>query len=367
MKEVLPDYNDSLTNLACSILKYFEVDYKHNTISDVDRVLEENNPKNVVLILYDGMGYNLVNRILKSDDFLRVNMKRSISSVCPSTTTAATTSILSGLNPSEHNWLGWDMYVKEEDKIITLFLNTYKDTYKQAAPYNIARKYYGYKSLIEQINSGPYTASIVSPHGGINYKNLSDMNDKIVSELSSRGKKYIYVYYKNPDSTMHDYGTDAKETIDVFNEINKSTEELSNRLKDTLLIVVADHGHINSTPITISEYKDFYDTLDGDVSIEARFCSFKVKSGKEKEFEKLFNKYFSKWFILKTKEEIIREFYFGRGDYHKYYRDSLGDYFALAIGDKYFRYNDNSVNLVSMHAGLTEDEMRIPLIMKLIK
>ena len=367
MKETKPDYNDCITNVACSILKYFKVPYKHNTISDIDEVLEKNNPKNVVLILYDGMGYNLINRILNEDDFLRVNMTRSISTVCPSTTTAATTSILSGMNPSEHNWLGWDMYVKEEDKIITLFLNTYKDTYKVAAPYNIASKYYGYKNLIEQINDGKYSAGIVSLHGGVHYKNLSDMNDKIIEQIGMPGRRFVYVYHENPDSIMHEHGTDSIESINSFKEINRSTEELASRLKDTLLIVVADHGHMNSMPITISEYKDFFDTLDGDVSIEARFCSFKVKEDKKDEFVKLFNLYFSKWFILKTKEEIIREFWFGRGDYNKYYRASLGDYFAIATSNRYFRYNENSVNLVSMHAGITEDEMRVPLIMKLIK
>lgn len=193
------------------------------------------------------------------------------------------------------------------------------------------------------------------------------MNDKIINESLKKGKRYIYAYYEDPDSTMHKYGTDSKESIEVFKKINDSTMKLANRLKDTLLIVIADHGHMNSKAITLSEYKDFFDTLDGDISIEGRFCSFKVKEDKKDEFVELFNKYFSNDFILKTKEEIIREFWFGRGDYHKYYRSSLGDFFALAISDKYFRYNENSVNLVSMHAGICEDEMRIPLITLLIK
>lgn len=366
MKETHPDYNDSITNVACSIQKYFNVDYKHNTISDIDEMLEKYNPKNVVLILYDGMGYNLVNRILDENSFMRKNMIRSISSVCPATTTASTTSLLSGLNPSEHNWLGWDMYVKEEDKIITLFLNTYKDTYKQAAPYRIANKYYGYKNIIKQIEEGKYNASIVSNHGGIHYKDIKDMHEKIIEETKKEGRKFIYAYYEDPDSTMHEHGTDSLESINSFKEIDSCTNELSHKLKDTLLIIIADHGHINSSGVTLSEQKDIFDLLDGDISIEGRFCSFKIKEGKKEEFVKLFNQYYSNDFILKTKEEIIREFWFGRGDYHKYFRDSLGDYFALAISNKYFRYNENSVNLVSMHAGITEDEMRIPLIMKYI-
>ena len=43
------------------------------------------------------------------------NRIKSITSVFPPTTTAATTSMLSGLNPNEHGWLGWDLYFKKED------------------------------------------------------------------------------------------------------------------------------------------------------------------------------------------------------------------------------------------------------------
>jgi len=39
------NYEDCITNLACSIRKYFEVEYKHNTIKEVDEVLERVKPK----------------------------------------------------------------------------------------------------------------------------------------------------------------------------------------------------------------------------------------------------------------------------------------------------------------------------------
>ena len=50
------NYEECLTNLACSIRKYFELDYKHNTLDYIDKILEEKKPKNVVTILCDGMG-----------------------------------------------------------------------------------------------------------------------------------------------------------------------------------------------------------------------------------------------------------------------------------------------------------------------
>ena len=362
MNEIKPNYEDCITNLACSILKYFEVPYKHNTISDVDNLLEEYNPKNVVVILYDGMGYNLMNRILPDYSFLRTHTLRSISSVCPSTTTASTTSMLSGLNPCEHGWLGWDLYLKSENKIVTLFTNKLKDTDTLADKEHLATKYMPYKTLKQQIEENSnYYSSIVFPFGSNNvvYKDIDDMNKKIIAECNKEGKKYIYVYYEDPDGIMHETGTDSKETKDSFELIDRKTKELCESLEDTVVIVTADHGHMNSKGIVISDYKDFKDTLSSDVSIEARFCSFKVKKDKKDEFERLFNLYFSKYFLLKTKEQIINEHYFGIGSEHYEFKRSLGDYLALAISDRYFRYSDASVNLKSMHAGMTEDEMRI--------
>lgn len=111
--KVKNNYNECLTNFACSIRKYFDLDYKHNTLSYIDKLLEEKNPKNVVTILFDGMGSNIIDRILKKDSFLIKNRIKSITTVFPATTVAATTSIMTGLNPVESGMLGWDMILKK--------------------------------------------------------------------------------------------------------------------------------------------------------------------------------------------------------------------------------------------------------------
>ena len=367
MRIVKPDYEECITNIACSVLNYFNAPIKHNTIKEIDGLLKTN-PKNVIVILYDGMGYNLINRILPIDSFLRQNMVKSISSVCPSTTTASTTSMLSGLNPCEHGWLGWDTYIKSEDKIVTLFKNTLKGSEEQAAPYFVADKYLYYDDIKKQIENVNGIASIIFPFGENNivYTDINDMNNKIIEESNKPGKRYIYAYFENPDAIMHLTGTSSNETKDTFKLIDDSTKDLSTKLNDSLLIVTADHGHINSDKILIPEYNDFYNTIDGDISIEPRFCSFNIIKEKEEEFLNLFNKYFKDYFILKTKKEIIDEKWFGTGDEHKEFRDSIGDYVAIAISNKHFKYKEPNMNFISSHAGLTEDEMRIPLILKRI-
>ena len=365
MKYKYPNYNDCITNLACSILKYFDCKYTHNTIGDVDKVLEENNPQNVIVILYDGMGYNLINRILPEDSFIRQNMLRSYSSVCPATTTASTTAMLSGLNPCEHGWLGWNLYIPPFGKIVTMFTNTLKDKEEQAADYSVAYKYYPYKNLIDNINETENSAYIISPFAGIRYDSLDDMINKIIEVSKKDGKKYIYAYFESPDDLMHLFGTNSKEARDSFFEIDKATKRLSEQLENAVLIITADHGHMNTDAILISDYPDFNNTLDGDVWIEGRFCAFKVKD--EERFKELFKKYFGKDFLLKSKEEIINEKFFGDGIENQYFRDSLGDYFGLGISNKTFKYDENSHVYASSHAGITEDEMDIPLVLKVRK
>ena len=67
--KVKNNYNECLTNLACSIRKYFDLEYHHNTLSYIDDILEKEKPTNVVLMLLDGMGSNIIDRALDKDSF----------------------------------------------------------------------------------------------------------------------------------------------------------------------------------------------------------------------------------------------------------------------------------------------------------
>lgn len=160
--KVRNNYNECLTNLACSIRKYFNLSYNHNTIEFVDKILEEKKPKNVVTILYDGMGANILKRTLNENDFLVKNMKKSITTVFPATTVAATTSMVTGLNPIETGMIGWNTYYKDIDKIITTFLNFEKidPTFTPLVEAKkVRQKYMKEKTIVESINEeGKYKA-----------------------------------------------------------------------------------------------------------------------------------------------------------------------------------------------------------------
>ena len=96
---VLPDYENSILNLINSILHYYHVETKYNGIDILDKRLEKKY-KNIVLIILDGMGENILNTI-SPNGFFKKHQERKITSVCPSTTTAAMTTYYSGKPPIE--------------------------------------------------------------------------------------------------------------------------------------------------------------------------------------------------------------------------------------------------------------------------
>lgn len=328
--------------------------------------MEEYKPKNVVTILLDGMGSNIMDRMLDSNSFLIKNRVKSITTVFPATTVAATTSMMIGLNPVETGMLGWDMYYKDLDKIITVFKNSEKDDPEskeldEAKEYN--KKNMIRKSICEDINDdGKYRGYSLFPFGADCYEDINDMFNRIEKLCLEDGIKYIYAYHDEPDHTMHEIGCDKREIKDIINNLNNKIEELSNKLSDTVIFVVADHGHINIDNIFISDYSDIEECLLRNTSIEPRAVNFFIKYDKREEFVKLFNKYFSVDFDLYSKDEIIDSKLFGDGAENSIFKDALGDYLAIGKTNKALLYTGNSV-LKSQHAGYTNDEILVPLIM----
>ena len=359
------NYNECLTNLACSIRKYFGLDYKHNTLDYIDNILEEYKPKNVVTILCDGMGSIIMDRMLDKDSFLIKNRLKPITTVFPATTVAATTSMMTGLNPVETGMLGWDMYYKDIDKTITVFMNSEKgdSSYTpldEALDYN--RKHMIRKTINKEIKEkGIDKGYTLFPFGENCYSNLDDMYDRIEKLCNEDGKKYIYAYDTDPDHTMHEIGCDKPEIKNIIEDINRRIEELSSKLTDTIIFVVADHGHHNVENLFIKDYPDIEECLLRNTSIEPRAVNFFIKPDKKEVFVELFNKYFGNDFDLYSMDDVINSKLFGDGEENEIFRDALGDYLAIGKTDKTLLYIGSDA-LKSQHAGYTDDEIFVPLI-----
>lgn len=368
-----PDYSNSIVNLSCSILSYFGVDgIKHNTIPELDQILNERKPRNIAIMLFDGMGTSILDKHISKNAFLQKKIAKPISSTFPPTTVAATTAINTGLTPLETGWLGWITYYKEIDQNVVTFYNTLQsDNTIPAAPYHLGFKNMPYKSLsmmIREKNPDVHCCA-VSPFK-INATDETvivhsiDEQCKALKELTSQeGKHFIYSYWGDPDHTMHDLGVDAKPIQEIVHTINEKVKKLSKTLgDDTLVIVTADHGHINSKWFFLCDYPELKSMLVRPHAIENRAASLFVKPGKKEEFRKLFRKLFADHFMLMEHDEFLSSGLLGVGTANVNVDSMVGDYVAVATDDYCLGETYEDKGLVGIHAGLTAEEMTVPLI-----
>lgn len=357
------DYENSILSLACSLLRAYGCEYKHKTLPAFDRLLEKHN-MNVVLMLFDGLGTDALEYHLPEDSFLRRHQISRISSVFPPTTTAATTSIISGLSPAEHGWLGWSLYFSELDDIVNLFPNTGTNG-KEVEGYNAAKTYLPYKNIMQGITeTGRAKGHALYNFGKNGYRSHRDMRRKLRKICKKRCKSFIYCYNNQPDTLMHKTGCTGDETRAEIVKINQTVEKLCGKLKNTLVIVTADHGLIDTEDSRcILDYPKLVDTLERLPSIEPRVLNCFVKAGRDEEFISESKNAFGGDVLIISKAEAVESKIFGATESNAILEKRLGDYLiipttTMAIHNSY----KSAKKFIGIHAGIDTRELSVPFI-----
>lgn len=352
-------------NITTSILKYYNVDTPFNSLEVLNKELNKNY-RNVVLFLMDAMGSEILKKHPKQSKFLREHQIETLTTVFPSTTVSATTSVLTGQPPISTGWIGWLQYVKEEDRSVIFFFN--KDFYdaNHEFNYNVSDKFVPVTQiyeLIEQQNSDVKAIEVFPEFRVPKHKTFKDMCDSVIRETQSDGKHFIYAYWDKLDTYLHETGTTSQKVQNHIEEINNDFQYLVDNLDDdTLVIVTADHGQLDIEEIELWNYKGIIETFAHNPSVEARATAFFIKEGMEEQFVKGFNDNFRDYFILYKSDDFLNSKYLGDSKEHGKMKEFLGDYFSVAI-DKYsFKLLNSKKGFLAQHAGLTKDEMLIPLI-----
>ncbi len=98
-------------------------------------------------------------------------------------------------------------------------------------------------------------------------------------------------------------------------------------------------------------------------SFEPRALNLFVKDGCHERLERAFEDNFGNEFRLFTRKEALETGLFGKGEDHPLLPSLLGDNIAAAVGDiAVYNTKRKRDRYLGNHAGLTAEEMTIPLI-----
>jgi hypothetical protein len=373
---IMPNYEHSILNTITSILKYYGVKSNHNSLESLDKFLETKH-RNVVLLILDGMGEHILNK-LSPNGFLVNHKIDLVTSVYPSTTTAALTTYYSGKPPYESGWIAWSQYFKEYGRAIDML--SYKESYKgdsiADARINVFKELVNYESVFSKIEKASnIPAYEIMPsysdrrsNRTIKADSVDEILDNIKMLCEVPNEKFILAYCDNPDGILHKYGSSSNEAKEFIQNTENKIQELCSKLDDdTILIISADHGHKDIENVyTLLDYPKIQECLIMPPSLESRSLTFWVKENMRNVFEDEFNKIFGNEFWLMTKEEFLDKHFLGFGIKHPKIDDFLGNYIALSTNSSIIRLEtylaEGKKVKKSTHCGLSKEEMEVPLI-----
>ena len=363
MKFIRPNFKNSILNVSATLADFLGVKNDIYKNKKLQKYLNKGY-KNVVYLCLDGLGIYPLKQNLNKDSFLIKNISQKITSLFPSTTTNATTSLQSALYPSQHGWFGWSLYFESLKACVTIYTGQNYYTGKSVDLSKI-QDILKFTPYFEQASSDYNISTVFPPFvktEAKNYKfeNLDDLFVHLNTICNLPGKQFIYAYSPEPDHIMHDYGVSSKEAGEIIKYLNDKIELFIRNNQNTLLIITPDHGQTD-----IYEYIELYKdealmkTLKVPLYLEPRACSFQVKEGEGENFLKEIKKYKKDLKFYKV-EDLIRKNYFGpKTEKLKL----LGDYIATPRkDDKMILMSPKSPRFKGHHTGLTKKEMILPLI-----
>ena len=345
----------------------------------------DTDPERVVVVLLDGFGYAHWKRDHADHPFLasltEAGPVTPLTSTYPSETAAAMTTFTSGLQPIEHAVLGWWQYLPEIDRVIqTLPWTTLDD---EPLPDRIERNdLFPTVSIHEEIADSGADVSLVRPaeiaavdaEDRIDrrpYRTVAEMALSIRQALES-GSEVVYAYSPVLDGVAHESGTGSEAYAAALESVTAALDrelrgELDSALADeTLLVVTADHGQVDTDPGENVDLRELpiRDHLRRNGAGEPippvggpRNLRFHVREGHRERLREVLDANLDAH--LFTREEALSLGLFGDRDPHPEFDERCGELLCVPREGSAW-WSGDELDLVGMHGGLSPEEVLVP-------
>ena len=399
---VAPNYGGrSIVNVPSSIVRIFGG--KMSTppldpaiVKDFSRGVER-----VVLVIADALGYARAIQALERNGHNGFHLLLRnggcivpITSVFPSTTTAALTSLWSGYTPAEHGFMGYVLFLREygvraqmigfnplvtdrlgNEQLIASGLDPDKFVAVSSLPQTLDRYDVPVYNLIEQafVKSALSRAQIRGQKETRGFVTSSDMWAVLRAWLEEHKlKRALFVaYWSKIDTLAHHYGPSSETIIGEFDNFAFSFEReflrrLSPAARDgTLFILTSDHGQIDTPPdqtVYLRDHPVLRDRLQMSFTGDPRAIYLHARSGEADAVREYVEKHLARQFFMLDSQEALRSGLFGGGKHAPETRYRIGDLILLPRGHQILWDRNDAPKMLGRHGGLGAQEMLAPLI-----
>jgi predicted AlkP superfamily pyrophosphatase or phosphodiesterase len=183
-------------------------------------------------------------------------------------------------------------------------------------------------------------------------------------------RQYVYAYWSELDSIAHATGISSKETAQHLRAWDNAFARFLERIAgtDTLVIVTADHGFIDTDAghtVELSEHPKMADCLALPLCGEPRAAYAYLRPRQTERFEDYVYTHLSHAVDLFRSETLIEQGWFGQGVPHPRLASRIGDYTLLMKQNYIIRDalpGEHRHQLKGVHGGTSPAEMWIPLV-----
>jgi hypothetical protein len=320
----------------------------------------------VVLLVIDGLGWDQFEEHRDLLPTLAEMAGGAITTVAPTTTATALSSIATGLTPAEHGLLGYRMLLGGEVLNILRWTSTNGDRRRAHPPRDVQPfvAFLGHEVPVispAELQGTAFTEGHLRGSRPVGYRATSAIAVEVGRQLRA-GERFVYAYYGGVDKTAHERGFG-----DFYDAELRAADRLVGDVLDVLtpgavLVITADHGQVMVGENIVEPTPELLEMVAMQ-SGEGRFRWWHARHGCADDLAKAAGERYEDIAWVVTRDRVVDEHWFG---------PSIAAPIAARLGDVALvpfapvSFHDPAdtgpFDLVCRHGSLTPAEVLVPLL-----
>jgi arylsulfatase A-like enzyme len=344
----------------------------------------------VLLVIIDGLGYERLQRALAEGEtpglarLAREGILFPLTSVFPSTTVAALTTLATGCPPSQHGLLGFTVFLREFGMLSNLLLWSPLGRFPSYASLGLEpRSFLPVPTIAERAARAGIHATVVSPEAFRDtpltkmqaagaefrgYRTPGEFVAQVHAALVRPGRQLVTAYWDTLDTLGHFVGPESAAWRIEFRQFDRLlADELLARLprRNLLVVITADHGMVSLDPARQRPLTD--PALLAELRVppagERRAVYLHPVTGAEESVRARLTALAGEDGWVSSRDELFAQGLFGPLPYHPEALHRVGELVLIAVEGAGFPWDPPGAAgrvFLGAHAGLEAVEQLVP-------